>query len=162
MSFNERNGMQRYLVSLILAMCLKILPLPDYLSYLNPDWVLLILIYWTLVLPERIGVVNAWCVGLMIDVLTGRPLGQQALVYALVGYSSLKFHQNLRQYSLSQQSWFVFLNLLGVQLLIFWIESMHSTTEFTWIFWMPVVTGTLSWSLIVMVIPYIRIPGRTR
>ncbi|MEO1898466.1 MAG: rod shape-determining protein MreD [Methylococcales bacterium] len=146
----------------MLAMCLKVLPLPDYLSRLNPDWVLLILIYWTLAVPERMGVFNAWCVGIIVDVLTGRLLGQQALVYALVSYTCLKFHKRLRQYPLLQQSLFVFFSLLFAQVLIFWIERIDSTTEFTLIFWLPVLVGTVLWPMIYVVLRFIRILGQTR
>jgi rod shape-determining protein MreD. len=50
---NKKQNIHGYFLTLLLAMCLKVLPLPDYLSRLNPDWVLLILIYWTLAVPER-------------------------------------------------------------------------------------------------------------
>lgn len=143
-------------------MCLKIMPLPDYLSRLNPDWVLLTLIYWTLAVPERMGVFNAWLVGIVVDVLTGRLLGQQALIYALASFTSLKFHRRLRQYPLPQQSLFIFCNLLFAQIMVFWIENINSLTEFTMTFWMPVITGTLLWPLIYLSLRFIRIFGQNR
>ncbi len=159
---NNKQNIHAYFVTLILAMCLKIMPLPDYLSRLNPDWVLLTLIYWTLAVPERIGVFNGWLVGIIVDVLTGRLLGQQALIYALVSYASLKFHKRLRRYPLPQQSLFIFCSLLFAQVLVFWVENINNLAEFTLTFWMPVITGTLFWPLIYLTLRFIRIFGQVR
>ncbi len=159
---NNRQNNLGYFVTLFLAMSLKILPLPEFLSRLNPDWVLLTLIYWTLAVPEKVGVFNAWVVGILVDVLTGRVLGQQALIYALTSYTSLKLHKRLRQYPVYQQSLFVFLCLFFSQMMVFWIENIQGTTEFTLVFWMPVLVGTLFWPLIYLILRFIRVFGDIR
>ena len=153
---NKQSGLQAYFVTIILAMSLKILPLPIVLSNINPDWVLLALIYWTLAIPEKLGVFNAWIVGLLVDVLTGRLLGQHALAYALISYACLTLHKRLRQYPIPQQSLFIFCGLLFSQILIFWIENMQGPHEFTITFWLPVFMGTLFWPLVYSVLRYIR------
>lgn len=143
-------------------MCMKVVPLPDSVSHLNPDWVLLTLIYWNLAIPEIIGVLNAWVVGIIMDVLTGRSLGQQALAYALVSFISLKFYRRLRQYPLIQQSLFVFVSLLFAQLLIFWLESMGGTLEFSSTFLVSALVGALFWPIIYLVLRYVRTFGRNK
>ncbi len=140
-------------------MCLKILPLPGYLSQLNPDWVLLALIYWTLAIPEKIGVFNAWFLGIIIDVLTGRTLGQQALAYSLVSYACLKLHKRLRQYPVFQQSFFIFCCLLSAQVMVFWIENIQSSRDMGVSFWLPVFAGTLCWPLVFTMLRIFRIKG---
>ncbi len=144
----------------MLAMCLRVMPVPHLLHIINPDWVLLILIYWTLMLPYRKGVFHAWMCGLFTDVLLGRSLGEYALIYALIGYFSIKFHKRLRFVPLVQQSFFIFTCLLLAQALVFLIENIHSPTRFSAVFWLPVITGTLSWSLIHTVLHFIRNIGR--
>jgi len=156
---NQQHSTLAYLGTLILAMCLNILPLPELISHLNPDWVMLTLIYWTLVIPEKFGVFNAWLVGLFVDVLTGRLLGQQALTYALISYTSLKFHRRLRQYPVHQQSFFVFFCLLFSQMLVFWIENIDGNKEFTVVFWLPILTGTVCWPIVYSVLGFFRIFG---
>ncbi len=149
-----------YLTTLVIAMSLIILPLPDSLSRLNPDWVLLLLIYWTLLMPEKTGVFNAWFVGVLVDVLTGRLIGQHALIYALISYICLKFHKRLRQYPAPQQSLCIFFCLLFSQMLMFWMENSQAPTEFTVVFWAPVFIGTFFWPLIYSSLRYFRISGR--
>lgn len=125
-------------------MGLNIFSFPVYLKDFNPDWVLLMLIYWVLAVPERVGVFNAWLVGLIVDALTGRLLGQHALVYALIAYISLRFHKRLRQYLLPQQSLFIFFCLLFSQAMEFSIENFQGDApQLALSFWMPAFTGTL-------------------
>jgi rod shape-determining protein MreD len=61
---NNEHNCVRIFVTLIIAMCLRIVPLPESLALLNPDWVLLVLIYWSLAIPERVGISYAWFFGI--------------------------------------------------------------------------------------------------
>ncbi|MFW5443852.1 MAG: rod shape-determining protein MreD [Methylococcaceae bacterium] len=149
--------MPGYFVTLMLAMCLKIIPLPHILISINPDWVLLALIYWTLETPEKVGVFNAMVVGILVDVLTGRLLGQHALIYVLISFTCLKLHKRLRHYPLPQKSLFIFVCLLFSQMLVFWIENIQTPTEFTWLVWLSVLTGTLFWPLVYSCICFVDI-----
>ena len=98
MQMNNYVGFFRVILTLVLAMCLRIAPWPGAIAAFNPDWVLLTLIYWSLAVPERVGIFHAWTFGLLTDVLTGRLLGQYALAYSLVIYICLKLHKRLRQF----------------------------------------------------------------
>lgn len=140
-------------------MCLNILPLSNTIKALNPDWVLLVLIYWTLAVPERVGVFNAWVLGILVDVLTGRIFGMHGLIYALVNFTCLKLHRRLRHYPVLQQAIFVFCCLLFAQVLVFWIESVQSSMGLTWLFWMPVLTGTICWPFVFAGLRWIRVLG---
>lgn len=147
---------REYLLTLVLALSLNILPLPEAIKNLNPDWVLLTLIYWVLAMPERIGVFNAWLIGILVDVMTGRLMGMHGLTYVLVSYACLKLHKRLRQYPLPQQSLFIFLCLLSSQTMVFWIENIQDTTEFSLMFWLPVFIGTFAWPLVASALRFIR------
>jgi rod shape-determining protein MreD len=148
MRANKNQYTKRYFLSIIVAMGLNILPLSNVWKSLNPDWVLLVLIYWTLTVPERVGVFNAWILGIFVDVLTGRLLGMHGLIYALINYTCLKFHRRLRNYPVLQQALFVFFCLLVSQVLVFWIENIQGTAGLSWFFWLPVLTGTLCWPFV--------------
>lgn len=154
------NSYLSFAMTVMVAMALRVLPLNDALEYFNPDWVLLVLIYWSLAAPEKYGVFNAWCVGLLVDVLTGRLLGQYALIYALVCYFCVKLHKRIRHYLLPQQSLFVFACLLFGQFIIFWIERMQASNQLPLAFWFAVVSGTFAWPLVYMALRYVRSLGR--
>ncbi|MDD1605306.1 MAG: rod shape-determining protein MreD [Methylococcaceae bacterium] len=143
-------------LTIVVAMCLRILPLSHTLELFNPDWVLLALIYWSLVLPERVGIFYAWAVGLLTDELTGQLFGQHALAYSLAIYACLKLHKRLRQYSLLQQGFFIFCCLLLSQLLFFFIKNLHQSVQLSSDFWLPLLTGTACWPLVYTALRFLR------
>lgn len=153
-------GFGRIIVTIVLAMCLRIAPLPPTLAAFNPDWVLLTLIYWSLALPERVGIFHAWTFGLLTDVLTGRLFGQYALAYSLVIYICLKLHKRLRQFPLLQQGLFIFFCLLLSQLLLFFIKNLQHPAQLHGSFWLPVFSGTLCWPLVHTMLRFVRLKKR--
>ncbi|NOQ35828.1 MAG: rod shape-determining protein MreD [Methylococcaceae bacterium] len=155
------NNHQNLVLTIALAMCFKIAPFPHAIRNLNPDWILLVLIYWSLALPYQQGVFNAWAIGLLTDVLTGRSLGEHALIYALVIYVCIKLHKRLRQFPLLQQTAFILVCLLVAQIIVFWVESMRGPARFSTSFWLPVLTGTLFWPFVNPVINFIRSLGKS-
>ena len=58
----------------------------------------LVLVYWCLALPERVGVLAGWSIGLVLDVLNGSILGQHAFGLAFVAYVALQYHRRVRVY----------------------------------------------------------------
>ena len=157
MELNSYVGFFRIILTLVVAMCLRIAPWPEEIAVFNPDWVLLVLIYWSLAAPEHMGIFHAWTFGLLTDVLTGRLLGQYALAYSLVIYLCLNLHKRLRQFPVIQQGLFIFFCLLLSQLLLFFIKNLLHPVQLHASFWLPVFTGTLCWPLIYTVLRYVRL-----
>jgi rod shape-determining protein MreD len=149
---NKNLDILGYIVSILLAMCLNIISFPLWLNHLNPDWVLLVLIYWAMATPEKIGVINAWVIGVLVDVLTGCLLGQHALAYALIIYTCLNLHRRIRHYLIPQQSLFVFFCLLLFYILMFLIENLEGYVESNINFWLPIFTGPLVWPIICLLL----------
>jgi rod shape-determining protein MreD len=134
--------------SLVAAMILRIVPLPHEVSLLNPDWVLLFLLYWNMAIPDRVGVGAAWFTGLLTDVLTGRMLGQHALAYAVAAYICIRLHRQLRLYPLYQQALSVLLFQLLSQLLVFWTQNIKAANALGLSYWLPSLVGALLWPLV--------------
>ena len=161
MQFNNYAGFFRIITSLILAMCLRIAPWPGDMAAFNPDWVLLFLIYWALAQPEHVGIFHAWVFGILVDVLTGRLLGQYALAYSIIVYICLKLHKRLRQFPFFQQGLFVFFCLLLSQLLLFFVKNLQSPAQLHASFWLPVITGTFCWPIVYGVLRFVRLSRRS-
>jgi rod shape-determining protein MreD len=86
----------RYFViflSLLTGLILMILPLPESVLYYRPHWVALMLIYWSLALPERVGLWFAFFSGIVVDVSQGTLLGQHALALVIIISINLTFYQ---------------------------------------------------------------------
>jgi rod shape-determining protein MreD len=133
--------------TLLFAMGLRILPLPPAWALWNPDWVLLLLIYWSITLPDRVGVGTAWLTGLFVDALTARLLGQQALAYAVVVYLCVRFHRRFRLYPLGQQVVTVTFLLGFSLLLVLWTRNIRGE-GMQGGYWWAATTGGLVWPLL--------------
>ena len=145
MKHAKHQGGMVILITFIIALLLTIIPLPDWLRYVRPDWVGLVLIYWCLALPERVGVGTGWVTGLLVDLLTGTLLGQHALSLTIVAWLTLKFHQRMRLFPVLQQAVTVMVLLIVHQLLALWISRVIGRPAAPWYVWMPAITGMLIW-----------------
>ncbi|MCG6939608.1 MAG: rod shape-determining protein MreD [Gammaproteobacteria bacterium] len=133
------------LITVIVAFMLAIMPLPDWAARFRPDWVTLVLIYWALAFPFRVGVTIAWFTGLLLDVSYGTLMGQHAIGMVLVIYIIHIQHQRLRVASLLQQAIVIFFLLLLKQLLTLWVDGMLGRAPDSWLYFMPTLTSTLLW-----------------
>lgn len=149
---NTRIG----LLTIIVAFMLAMMPLPDWAIAFRPDWVTLVLIYWTMALPASIGVTIAWLAGLMLDVSHSALLGQHALGLVLVIYIIHTQHQRLRVASLVQQALVIFFLLLLKQALVLWVSGIMGHAPDTWLYFMPSLTSALIWPWVYIILRDLR------
>ena len=140
------------LITIVIAFMLAIMPLPDWAAEFRPDWVALVLIYWALATPSKIGVSVAWFAGLLMDVSYGTLMGQHAVGMVLVIYVIHMQHQRLRVASLIQQAIVIFFLLLVKQLLTLWVDGMLGRAPDSWLYFMPTLTSTLLWPWIYLIL----------
>ncbi|WP_292741754.1 rod shape-determining protein MreD, partial [Methylophaga sp. UBA2687] len=139
-------------ITLLFAILLMLVPLPDTLRYARPEWVAITLIYWAMALPQRVSIGVAWFTGLVMDVVTGGILGIHAFAYALVIYLVGRLHLQIRQYPLWQQA-FTILSLVS---LVHFIVMLSAPITFSWNHWLTVLTSTLVWPFVYAVLRKIR------
>jgi rod shape-determining protein MreD len=145
MTLVRHHGGGAILFTFIVALLLTILPLPEWGRYLRPDWVGLVLIYWCMAVPERIGVGSGWFAGLLVDLLTGAVLGQHALALTVVAFLTIRFHQRMRLFPLLQQAITVLVLLVLHQLIALWISRFIGRPGVPLYFWAPSLIGMLLW-----------------
>jgi len=142
---DQSQGAYIIIISILFAMILMLIPLPDSMRILRPEWVLLTVMYWSMALPRSVGIGYAWVVGLLMDVLFGGALGVLAFSYALVVYLILHFHLQLRQFPLWQQA----LSLMSLILLVHIVTASMTSATSSWLSWFPAaLTSTLLWPLV--------------
>lgn len=151
----HQNGVV-ILILFLIALVLTVMPLPDWVRDFRPQWVTLMLIYWCLALPQRVGVGTAWTLGVFEDVLTGTLLGQHALGLSVTAFLALRLHQRIRIFPLWQQSLSVFVLLLVEHLLSLWvIGATGQPTPSLW-YWMPTLVGMFLWPWFYIVLRDVR------
>jgi rod shape-determining protein MreD len=135
------------MLSLVATLALASVPLPDSLAPFRPDWVAVVLIYWSLMAPRQFSLLTAFWMGISLDTLTGALLGQNALALLVVVYLAEKFYLRLRVFPVSQLA-FTVLVLLGLyEFILFWIDGMAGRSVPLIERWLPPLTGTLVWVL---------------
>ncbi len=135
-------------LSLIAAMLLSIAPLGTELAWLRPDWLMLVLLYWLLAVPERLGITLCWCCGLVQDILLGSVLGQHAFSLAVIAYVVQISYQQLRMFSLRKQAALVALLELFRVLVDQWAQSLNGMPQTHWLVFLPVLSSGLLWLLL--------------
>ena len=136
-------------ISLALMLSLAVVPLPKLIEAFRPDWVAVVLLYWSLMAPRRFSLLTAFWMGLALDTLTGALLGQHALALLVVVYVAERFHLRLRVFPVSQLA-FTVLILLGLyEFILFWIDGVADRTVPLIERWAPPLTGTLVWLVLV-------------
>lgn len=83
--------------SLLVALLLNFLPL-GRLAW-RPDIVALVLVFWNVHHPRKVGMGAAFIIGLLVDVQQGAVLGQHALAYVLLSYFAISLHRRLLWFS---------------------------------------------------------------
>ena len=144
----RNHGSGVIIATFLAALVLTVVPLPDWLRPVRPDWVGLVLIYWCLALPDRVGVVTGWFTGLLVDLLTGTLLGQHAMALAVIAWLSLRLHQRIRLFPVWQQALIIRVLLVLHQLLALWVDRFIGRPGPPWYYWTPSLIGMLLWPLI--------------
>jgi len=133
------------LASLVMALVLTVLPMPYWAAELRPQWVAMTLIFWSLTQPERIGVFWAFGTGVLVDVISGTVLGQNALALSVVVYLAIELHRRIRIFPLWQQAVSVWVLLLVERLLTVWtLGATGAPTPTLW-YWVPTFLGLALW-----------------
>lgn len=145
MPTQRHRGGFAILLTFAVALVLAVMPLPESWRFVRPDWVAMVLIYWCLALPERVGVGSGWLAGLLLDTLTGTLLGQNAAGLAVVAYLTVRNHQRVRLNPSWQQAITVLILLLVHQLISFWVNSSIGLPHPGWRYWLTPLIGALLW-----------------
>lgn len=162
MSIGQHRGGGVIVLSFIVALALHMLALPDWAEPLRPDWLVLVLVYWCIAIPERVGVIIGWLAGLLLDVANGALLGQNAMILAIVAYLALRLHQRIRVFPLWQQSVSVMLLVALHLMLVLWVKGILGQSIETLAYWLSALSSLFAWPLVYLILRHLRREYRVR
>lgn len=144
--------------SLLMALLLNMLPL-GRMPWL-PDFLVLVLVFWNVHQPSRIGIGVAFIFGLGMDVHQSALLGQHALSYTAVSFFAALIHRRLLWFSVPSQAVQVlplFAAAHGVELIL---RMMAGGIFPGWIMLLAPLSEALLWPVvsIVLLAPQRRAP----
>ena len=88
--------------SLLVALLVNMLPL-GRIAW-QPDFLALVLVFWSVHQPLRIGISTAFIFGLAMDVHQASLLGQHALAYTALTYFAITIHRRLLWFTVPSQA----------------------------------------------------------
>ena len=74
----------------------------------SPDLLAVVLVFWAVHQPQRIGIGGAFVLGLLMDVHQGGLLGQHAMAYTVLSFFAITVHRRLLWFSVPSQAAQVF------------------------------------------------------
>lgn len=135
-------------VSLVIALLANLLPWNGVAVLLWPDLVAMVLLYWIIHYPRRVGLGTAWFLGLLMDIADGVLFGQHALAYVVAGYGAWLLHRRLQAFNLWQQALYVFGLLLMLQLTMLVVRLAFGAAFPGLLYFVGSLVGAVLWPLL--------------
>ena len=88
--------------SLIVALLLDMIPIGRAAAM--PDFLAVVLVFWSVHQPRRVGVGWAFFFGLLVDVHHGALLGQHALAYSALSFGGIALQRRIPWFGLLEQA----------------------------------------------------------
>lgn len=133
------------LLSLLAALLLNWLPWEGIWLLLRPDFVAIVLLYWCMHRPWRIGIGISWAMGILADVSDASLFGQHALAYTILAFGGLALHRRLKMFDLRQQTiqvFAIFVLTYAAYMLVQWQFNGYMV----WGYLLGALTSTLLWA----------------
>ena len=109
-----------------------------------PDVLALVLVFWSIHQPRRVGISTAFVLGLFMDVHQGAMLGQHALAYSVLSFLAIAIHRRLLWFTVPSQAAQVLPLFLAAHLIALVVRLLAGGSfPGLWIFLAPVLEALL-------------------
>jgi rod shape-determining protein MreD len=112
---------------------------------LAPDFLALVLVFWNVREPRRVGIGASFVFGLLMDVHDAALFGQHALAYTLLSYGAIALHRRILWFPLGAQSLYVLPLLLLAQLASLVIRLWVGAAFPGWSYFVESLVGAALW-----------------
>ncbi len=140
----------KIVVMIATAMVLSVVPMPESISLIRPDFVALILIYLCWYHTDDVGVFTGFTVGLLVDALTFGILGQHALAKVIVAYCAIRIRESARGATQTFQALIVLILLLMQSAAISVIGLFTNEGGGSLVLWITPLGGAVTWLVIAL------------
>jgi rod shape-determining protein MreD len=158
----QRDRAAPIIISLVIAMVLSIIPLPEIVEPVRPYWVALVLIFWCLETQGIITLGAAFLLGLGLDILSGSLLGMHALGLVVITYLVTRFRPRLRFFPPWQQALSVLALLINDRIIVVWIVSLRGDALPSASYWLAPLVGMVVWPWLFLLLDRYRGASRHR
>ncbi len=148
--------------SLVASLLMLVVPLPTGVDLARPYLLAMLLCYWVLEAPDRVGLGVAFFAGLCADLVAGTLLGEQALRLVVLVFLVQRFRARLRFFPLWQQALAVFVLLLNDRLIALAIRLASGEGMVPWGTWISPLVGLALWPWLFLLLDELRLRLRER
>ncbi|WP_085247370.1 rod shape-determining protein MreD [Gilliamella mensalis] len=153
----DRNRILIIWMTLLIGLCLQIIPWSSSYNIFKPHLLILILAYWLIALPHRVGIGTAFVFGVMMDLSSGSILGIHAFIYSFIAYLIVFNFQLIRNLALWQQSFIILGISICYNLLVFLFQvSIYHTITISPLILLSSFIDGLLWIAIYLFLRLIR------
>jgi rod shape-determining protein MreD len=131
--------------SITACLLLMLIPWQGWVKSIQPYWLALAIIYWSIESPRKCGLFTAFFYSLLLDVLYGSLFGKHGFSMVAMVFIISKIHKRLKMTSYWQLTLMVSALLLNdafIRTIIDWFS--HNSDSFKINLW-PILTSTLLW-----------------
>jgi rod shape-determining protein MreD len=127
----------------------------------TPDLLAIVLVFWSVHQPLRIGVGVAFAFGLAMDMHQGALLGQHALAYTVLGFFAISMHRRLLWFPVPTQAVQVLPLFAAAQLLELLVRMLAGGTFPGWSFFLAPLIQAALWPVasVLLLAPQRRAPN---
>ena len=157
---SRRESRSLIFLTIITAVLLTLLPLPEVLAPFKPYWVAMVVFYWSLETYDMISLGLAFLIGLVLDILSGSLMGLHALSLVIMVFLVQRFRSRLRFFPPWQQALSILALLVNDRIILIWITALLGEPIPTWQYWLPPLVAMIFWPWLFLLLDRIR--ARTR
>lgn len=148
--------------SLLAGLVVLVLPLPAGVAVARPYLLAMLLCYWLLEAPDRVGLGTAFLAGLVADLVSGTLLGEQALRLLVLAFLVQRFRARLRFFPLWQQALAVLALLANDRVVVAGIRLASGDGLPPWTQWLSPLVGFALWPWLFLLLDELRLRLRDR
>lgn len=135
--------------SFVISSSLNVYPLSPSMATLRPMIMIMVLIFWLLFQPRHVGIIIAFVIGIIADLLMDTRLGQQAFSAVIVAMV-IKFSSIYIKQLNAASAWLIAtIGLLAFQLTL-WILQLIMQSQFVAQSGLSLLMSIISWPLVLL------------
>lgn len=139
-------------LAFLCALILSILPMPEWIAFVRPPWILLLVLYIEYFLPGNFRLTSLLMVGLFLDVLLSTVLGAHSFTLLVVTWIASSKSRRFQFFSMMQQICLIGMFCLLYQIIISLINALLG---YNYSLFMPVASALVG----MFIWPWIRLLG---
>ncbi|MFC3278641.1 rod shape-determining protein MreD [Xanthomonas fragariae] len=148
--------------SILIALVLGLLPLPMVVQPLRPYWLALVLAYWVIEKPDRVGLGMAFVAGVLADLLYGGLLGEQALRLVIMTFILQRFRARMRFFPVSQQALAIGGLLLNDRIVSSAVHLVVGEPTLSWSYWWAPLLSMALWPPLFVLLDAVQLGKRSK